>query len=105
MVYFKLKNKGNKMITDIGEIKALLEMAKLYRPVADEVIDMVIEEYGPVLGKVVVALRDAQIEQTDRTIKAFTERGYTREESILLTINANQAMQEALKNAGNGKKK
>lgn len=86
------------MKIDFDDIKGMLGLAKLYKPVAEEVVETTMKEYGPILGSIMDNARSYMVNSTDRTIKQFEELGYSREESLLLTINTNASLSEALKN-------
>lgn len=87
----------------IAEIMALLGLVKEYKPVAETTVDLVVEEYGPILNKVFKSMGSALVKNTDANIKEFQELGYTKDEAILLVINSKAALQEALSNVGSKK--
>jgi hypothetical protein len=74
---------------------------KPYVPFVDEVMD----EYGPTLGRVFDRLTQYMCENTVKSIRYYEGEVLDRKEAILLTINSNAALAEAIKNMGNNKKK
>ena len=91
------------MKIDFNDIKEMLGLAKLYKPVAEEVVETTMKEYGPILASIMNNARSYMVNATDRTVKEFVELGYSREEALLLTINTNASLAEALKNVKTSK--
>ena len=92
------------MKIEAEEIQAMLLMAKAYKPVVEEGVNILLDEYGPLLGKIVNEVREHMVLSTDKSIKQFIDLKYTKDEAILLTLNSKLALEQALQNAGKNKK-
>jgi len=93
---------------DIGEILEIVNMAKAFKPVIDESLS-VLKEYVPCMKEIYGGFLDYGIETKDYAIKEYRERGYTKEEAILLVLDSSASLKSFLNkwehNIANSKKK
>ena len=80
------------------ELLALIEAAKLFKPVVSEILDELLDAYGPELAKVSVRFRDFTVAQTVETIKQYEAAGLSHEEAVAFTMNDRQNLREAIRN-------
>ena len=79
------------------ELLALVEAAKMFKPVISEVLDETLDAYGPELAKVATRFRDFTVDQTVETIARYKTAGLTHEEAIAFTMNDRQNLREAIR--------
>ena len=89
------------MTPSIEEIREVIAEYKPYIPLVEEVIN----EAAPVLDKVFGRFIQYMREQTVASLMYYRSQGLSESDAMLLTINANIALAEAVKNIGNNKKK
>jgi hypothetical protein len=82
------------------EIREIFEAFRPYLPLVDETID----ELAPILDKVFGRMLQYIREQTKNTFNYYLEQGFSRQEAMLLTLNASAALQKTLENIKTNKK-
>jgi hypothetical protein len=89
-------------INDLGQIIELIDSAKEFKPIVTKgvaaLMDLV-REFAPAFD----ALMRYRCDQKVLMFNIFCSEGFTREEALLLTINAEVALKESLKSVVNKK--
>jgi hypothetical protein len=71
---------------DIKEFVEFVEMAKELAPVASEIVDILVDLYGPVLSKVMDAVWEKKVDVNIAAWKKYTKAGLTREQAVQLIL-------------------
>jgi len=87
-------------IPEIKEVELLLEMVDPYLPLVEKITD----KLAPVLDKLVDRISKYNRQTNVDAFKFYLSQGMTREESLLLVINAQAAMEKAIQNISASKK-
>ena len=83
-------------LKDLEQLKELVGVAKILKPILSESADELIDAYGPELNKIVTKIRIAVVNETHEAISQYVDLGYTKEEAILLVLNSKNALVNAL---------
>lgn len=84
------------------DIATLIEEMGDMREIA-EVIDTTVRAAAPVLRAAIEDLSDFSAELTVRQVNKLVSLGFTRDEAILLTINARETIAEYVRRATSGR--
>ena len=88
----------------IDTIMSMVEMSENFKPVVSSVVDT-IQEHSKILKPLIDSLIDYTIESKIKTIEAFQNAGFTKQEAILLSIDQSATLSKALTNYGRTVKK
>jgi cob(I)alamin adenosyltransferase len=83
----------------IEMINAVKQNKEIIKEIISEVVD-VSEDFLPEIDKQIKRLQDYSVDMKDRMIKRFIAKGYSQEESILLSIDTSTAFKKVIKDAG-----
>ena len=89
------------MSSSIEDLREMIAEYKPYIPLVEEIVD----EAAPVLEKVFGRFLQYMREQTMASISYYKAQGLSHRDAILLVINGNVALAEAVKNMGNKQNK
>jgi hypothetical protein len=78
----------------IEMINAIKENKEIIKEIISEVVG-VSEDFLPEIDKQIKRLQDYSIDMKDRMIKRFIAKGYSQDESILLSIDTSTALKDA----------
>lgn len=80
---------------DIQMFITILDGAESFRPLVNKALD-VAESYGPELAALFDGLFDYSVQRNTDTFNQYCNNGFSREEAMLLTLNSNVALNDAL---------
>jgi hypothetical protein len=89
------------MNPSVEEIREVIAEYKPFIPLVEEILD----EAAPILDKVFGRLMQYMREQTMKSLQYYQSEGLSLHDAMLLTINGNIALADAVKNIGNNKQK
>lgn len=80
---------------DIQMFITLLDGAESFRPLVNKALD-VVKSYSPELATFFDGLFDYSVQRVTNTFNQYCNNGFSREEAMLLTLNSNVALNDAL---------
>ena len=83
-----------------GELALLLTTFDSYLPI----IKVTIDKFAPELGEQLKRINQFHAETQIESFEFYLNKGFTREEAMMLVLNAKIALQDILKNSGGNKK-
>ena len=93
------------MKLDPEEIQEIIQMAKSFSPLAEDISEVIVNDYGPALGKLMESIRNFQVQGTHKSIEQYKKLGYGKKDAILLTLNNKMALAEVLQSFDTSKNK
>lgn len=82
------------------EMEALVEIGKEYIPIVEKATD----ELAPILDKLFDQLSCYMREQNVKAMEYYLQNGFSRQEALLLIINAKSSLEKMTDNMGKNKK-
>lgn len=83
------------MSINTKEILEVMQMAEELRPVAQTVVEQ-LESYGPLIKGLVKGIGLGLVEVKDQMVQEYVKRGYTLDQAILLVIDSETALKQAI---------
>lgn len=90
-------------VEEIEEIIGYVQIAKQFAPIADDVVETVFA-FSPALKRLADALLGWVRESTVSTFQFYLDKRFSREEAMMLTIDARVSFQVLAQNKSNNKK-
>lgn len=75
----------------------LIEQARLAKPLLSAALDAILDEFGPEIARALRSANDFLIGEKARSVKLLEKEGFSREEALLLTCDAEAARQRLLR--------
>lgn len=90
-------------MADIKKLVELLEAAKEVRPVLTLATNVLIDEVGPELGRLAEQFRQFRVKNVLMDIQDYQNGGCSREEAVLLAMDARAVREELLETFGSNR--
>jgi hypothetical protein len=75
----------------------LIQQARLAKPLLTAALDAITNDFGPEIARALRSANDFLIGEKARSVKLLEQEGFTREEALLLTCDAEAARQRLLR--------
>ena len=75
----------------------LIEQARLAKPLLSAALDAIMDDFGPELARALRSANDFWMGEKARSVKFLEQEGFSREEALLLTCDAEAARQRLLR--------
>ena len=75
----------------------LIEQARLAKPLLSAALEAIMNDFGPELARALRSANDFWMGEKARSVKLLQEQGFSREEALLLTCDAEAARQRLLR--------
>lgn len=90
----------NMNLKDLEQLKELVSVAKLLKPIISESADELLDAYGPEIEKLMKRVRISIVSETHEAIQQYVELGYDEKTAVLLVLNTKHALTEAINRKG-----
>lgn len=89
----------SKNTMSVEAILELIKLADLYKPIVKSLVESVVS-YGSEIRPIVDGVSDYMVERNSKSFKRYVEEfGFSREEAVLLILNQNANLYNAIKNS------
>lgn len=73
---------------DFDELAELVDLAKQMAPEISNIVDTLVNEYGPILSKVLDPISERIVDNKIKAYKKYTEAGISPDHAIQLILNS-----------------